>query len=207
MSDLAFFPQAYPRYLPRYLPGVGVTALGEAGDTTAAVLGRCWPSGIIDYTVIARFLAEDLCRHERKRPSCLRRTHPHAAPPGQYCSVLAGVNDLLFRQDGADQMIGNLSRIYTYLRHHNSTPFPITILPYGHSPGFRPGRESVRLAVNAWIRTQPLAIDVERLMGDGGNPPALKASFDGGDGLHPVGYGPRVLAKAVAQTMLDHQHG
>jgi lysophospholipase L1-like esterase len=190
MSDLVFEPHSYPRWLPRYLPGVRVTALGEGGDTTAMVLGRCRPSGIVDYTAVARALG----------------TRLHPASPGQYCAVLAGVNDLIRLRDGADQMIGNLSRIYSYLSHHHSTPFPITILPYGNAPGFRPERERVRLAVNAWIRAQPLAIDVERLMGDGGKPPALKAGFDGGDGLHPVGHGPQVLAKAVAQRMLKHEH-
>ncbi|HEY6396297.1 MAG TPA: hypothetical protein VIX82_02470, partial [Solirubrobacteraceae bacterium] len=155
------------------------------GDDTAQVLARCWPSGIVDYVAMARYLGTKL----------------HPTPPGQYCSVLAGVNDLVYRQDDATQIIGNLARIYVYLRRHHSTPFPITILPWAHSRSFRAERERVRIEVNRWIRSQPLAVDVEHIMGDGHTPPGLRSIYDPGDGIHPVGAGPRVLARAVALRM------
>jgi hypothetical protein len=63
----------------------------------------------------------------------------------------------------------------------------------------------VRVTVNHWIRHQPLAIDVEQVMGDGRTPPALKPAFNGGDWIHPTGDGPKVLAKAVALSMLRHE--
>ncbi len=189
MSDLAFFPAAYPRWLASDFPGVKVAALGEAGDSTAKVLGRCRAAGIVDYTVLSRLFHKPL----------------HPVPPGQYCSVLAGVNDLIFLHNTPEAITGHLSHIYSYLRRHDSIPFPITILPYARAAGFRPDRERVRVAVNRWIRSRPHAIDVERLMGDGGNPPALKRSFDGGDGIHPVGEGPKVLARAVAHKMVAYR--
>jgi lysophospholipase L1-like esterase len=114
--------------------------------------------------------------------------------------VLAGVNDLIADVQPS-RIIGNLSRIYAYLERRRSTPVPITILPWASSLYFRPRREAVRLAVNDWIRRQPHAIDVERLIGDGRTPPALRRTFDGGDGLHPVGEGPKVLARAVASAV------
>lgn len=191
ISDIARFPTAYPHWLAGYLPGVRVFSQGEVGDTTAAVLRRCRPTGIVDYTALVRQLGKTA------RP----------VPPGQYCSVLAGVNDLISRDDSARQIIDNLTRIYSYLRHQQSTPFPVTILPWAQSQHFRPEREAVRLTVNQWIRHQPLAIDVERVMGNGRTPPALKPAFNGGDWIHPVGDGPKLLAKAIAVRMLRHERG
>jgi lysophospholipase L1-like esterase len=191
MSDTVFFPTAYPHWLASYLPGVRVFSQGEGGDTTAAVLRRCRPGGIVDYTALARHLGKTA------RP----------AAPGQYCSVLAGANDLIYEDDSARQIIDNLTRVYSYLRHQRSTPFPVTILPWASSPRFRPKREAVRITVNEWIRLQPLAINVEHVMGNGRTPPALKPAFNGDDGLHPVGDGPKFLAKAVAVRMLRHARG
>jgi lysophospholipase L1-like esterase len=188
LSDTVFFPDSYPHWLPRYLPGLEISARGEAGDLTGDVLARCRTDGIVDYLAIDR----------------LRGLKPHPVPAGRYCAVLAGVNDLCHDLPPS-HIIGNLSSIYAYLRRHRSTPFAITILPWGGSAFFRPRRESVRLAVNDWIRRQPQAIDVERLMGNGRTPPALRRSFDGGDGLHPVGDGPRVLARAVASAIRRHE--
>jgi lysophospholipase L1-like esterase len=191
LSDTVFFPDCYPHWLPRYLPGATVSARGEAGDRTADVLGRCRPRGIVDYLAIDRRLGK----------------RPRPVPVGRYSAVLAGVNDLIDDPaPAADRIAGNLSRIYAYLHGHSSTPFPITILPWAHSPFFRPARESVRLEVNDWIRRRPGAIDVERLMGDGGSPPALRRAFDGGDGLHPVGEGPQLLARAVAAAIRGAEH-
>ena len=185
LSDTVFFPHAYPHWLPRFLPGVHVSAMGEAGDWTANVLARCRRAGIVDYMAIDRALG----------------AHPHPVAPGRYCAVLAGANDLIYGHDDARRVIRNLSAIYRYLRLHRSMPFPITILPWAASPFFRARREQVRLEVNDWIRRQPHAIDVERLMGDGRTPPALRRAFDGGDGLHPAGEGPQVLARAVAAAI------
>lgn len=186
LSDTGFFPHSFPRWLPQYFPSVRVTSLGEAGDDTATVLGRCWRAGIVNYLAAIRKLGGK----------------PNPVPPGQYCSVLVGVNDLIYRSDDSAQIVSNLTKIYEYLRRHHSVPFPITILPWGRSPLFRADREGVRLAVNRWIRAQPLAVDVEQLMGDGRKPPALKPAFAGPDGIHPVRHGPQVLARAVAQRML-----
>src|SRR5947209_3986814 len=187
LSDTVFFPDAYPHWLPRYLPGAAISARGEGGDRTAEVLARCRRDGIVDYLAIDRLLGL------RARPVRV----------GRYCAVLAGVNDLI-DDVPAGRVVGNLTRIYAYLHRHGSTPFPVTILPWAGAPYFRPRRESVRLAVNDWIRGRPQAIDVERLMGDGGTPPALKRAFDGGDGLHPVGDGPKLLARAVASAIRRH---
>jgi lysophospholipase L1-like esterase len=190
LSDTIFFPDAYPHWLPRYLPGARISARGEAGDLTRDVLRRCREDGIVDYLAIDRLLGF--------KP-------PRPVPAGRHCAVLAGVNDLCHDLPPS-RIIGNLERIYAYLRHHGSTPSPITILPWAGSAFFRPRRESVRLAVNDWIRRQPEAIDVERLMGDGRTPPALRGAFDGGDGLHPVGEGPKVLARAVASSIRRNEH-
>jgi GDSL-like Lipase/Acylhydrolase family len=188
MSDIVFFPDCYPHWLPRYLPGVKVVALGEGGDRTEEVLARCRPDGIVDYLVIDRLLGLE----------------PHPVQPGQCTAVLVGINDVL-HGDPATRIVANLSRIYGYLHRHGSRPFPITILPWASSPSFRSRGESTRLTVNDWIRRQPYAIDVERLMGNGRTPPALKPEFNGGDGIHPVGEGPKVLARAVAREIRRHE--
>jgi lysophospholipase L1-like esterase len=118
--------------------------------------------------------------------------------------VLAGTNDLTYLENSAHQIIANLHAIHRYLRRRGSTPFPMTIPPWAGSGFFRPEREVVRLAVNRWILTQALALNLEPLLGDGAVPPALKAAYSDGDGIHPSGEGPKVIARALARAMRRH---
>lgn len=113
--------------------------------------------------------------------------------------VLGGVNDL-----GSDrtavQMEATLTAIYADIVSHGYVPKPITILPFGNGATWTAPREAVRVAVNAWIKTQGYVYaDVESAVGDLTNParPVLKAAYDSGDGVHPNATGQQALADAV----------
>jgi lysophospholipase L1-like esterase len=67
----------------------------------------------------------------------------------------------------------------------------------GHSS---PQKESVRQAVNDWIRHSgafDAVVDFDRLLRDPSRPTRLRAEFDSGDHLHPGDAGYRAMADAV----------
>ena len=63
-----------------------------------------------------------------------------------------------------------------------------------------PARESVRQAVNAWIRSSGAfdgVVDFDRALRDGAHPERLRAEFDSGDHIHPSDAGYAAMARAV----------
>ena len=82
-----------------------------------------------------------------------------------------------------------------------------TITPFEHAlqgtplqGHYSPAKESLRQAVNAWIR-HPGAfdgvVDFDRLLRDASRPSRLRAEFDSGDHLHPGDAGYRAMADAI----------
>lgn len=114
--------------------------------------------------------------------------------------VMIGVNDILLFS--AATIEANLRAIYTSIVVNGGRPLPITILPFGASVDWTAPAEALRLAVNAWIRTQPFTYTDGEALGDFTVPaqPVLKAGYST-DGKHLSYLGADVLAQLVFTTV------
>ena len=81
-----------------------------------------------------------------------------------------------------------------------------TITPFGGNSYYNAARESVRQEVNDYIRTPgnfDAYIDMDAAVTDGGDPPKLRSTYDGGDGLHPSIFGHQKMADTVDLTLFS----
>jgi lysophospholipase L1-like esterase len=77
----------------------------------------------------------------------------------------------------------------------------VTLAPAWRRPATA---EQVRQAVNAWIRSTPVAdarVDADQLLRDPRHLTHLRPAYDRGDGLHLSALGHAVLGKAVAAVV------
>jgi lysophospholipase L1-like esterase len=83
--------------------------------------------------------------------------------------------------------------------------FGATLLPYQGAGYYSPAGETIREAVNAWIRTSGAfdgVIDFDAVMRDLANPLRLNPAYDSGDHLHPNDAGYQAMADAINLDML-----
>ena len=83
--------------------------------------------------------------------------------------------------------------------------FGATLLPYQGAGYYSPAGETIREAVNAWIRTSGAfdgVIDFDAVMRDPANPLRLNPAYDSGDNLHPNDAGYQAMADAINLDML-----
>jgi lysophospholipase L1-like esterase len=75
-----------------------------------------------------------------------------------------------------------------------------TLLPFAGSLYYTADGETMRVAVNTWIRSNGIDdgfFDFDELLRDAADPTKYAASYDSGDHLHPNDAGYAVMAKAV----------
>ena len=80
------------------------------------------------------------------------------------------------------------------------TPFIDTFKGTATSGYYTPAKETIRQAVNDWIRQNKLAdglIDFDKIVEDPANPGHINPTYDCGDHLHPNDAGYQAMAKAV----------
>lgn len=115
----------------------------------------------------------------------------------KYCVVLGGINDVQ-ADASASSIQANLISIINQLLGANIVPVVLQMSPWSGYVNFTNPRESVRVAVNTWIAGLGYStLNLDSLLGDGGNPPALQVSYDSGDHLHPSTAGQKVMAQSV----------
>jgi lysophospholipase L1-like esterase len=124
----------------------------------------------------------------------------------RYVIVFDGVNDI-----GAGASAASLESAYADLvgRAHGAglLIYGATITPFGTNSYYTAAHESVRQAVNTYIRTAGNfdgVLDFDAAVTDNGNPPALQSQYDTWaqtDGLHlsPAGY--QKLASSINLTL------
>lgn len=121
--------------------------------------------------------------------------------------IFIGVNDLGVNvAEGVpvppvEEMVAGYTSIVSAARAKGIRVIAATILPYGGASPFYYNAEAntVRKAVNDWMRTSPLfdsVLDFDRLCADPSDPDRLSAPCDGGDGLHPADEGFAIMAGA-----------
>ena len=185
----------------RRWPDAFARRLVEAGQHTTAVLNL----GISGN----RLLSDSPCYGEALERRFARDV---LARPGVKAAILLiGINDINFaampRRTGLDcdaphtqvaarDLIEGYRRLIEVSHARGVRIFGATLTP----ASLPPARESVRQAVNAWIRSSGAfdgVVDFDRALRDGAHPERLRAEFDSGDHIHPSDAGYAAMARAV----------
>jgi len=141
-----------------------------------------------------------------------RFEHDVLARPGVKTAILLiGINDINFAamppRNGLDcdfphtsvtaaDLIAGYQRLIATARHAGVNVFGATLTP----ASLPPQRESIRLAVNQWIRTSHAfdgVVDFDAALRDPAQVERLQRNFDSGDHIHPSDAGYAAMAEAV----------
>ena len=126
-----------------------------------------------------------------------------SVPNAKWLIVLEGINDIgmgAAAPPSADQIIAGYRQMIARVRPHGIRVYFATLLPYEGARYFHENGETVRQAVNAWIRTSGEAdglIDFDAAVRDPANPRRMKAELQSGDWLHPNDAGYRVMGESI----------
>jgi lysophospholipase L1-like esterase len=125
--------------------------------------------------------------------------------------VLIGINDINFSsmppRAGLDcdyphtsvtaaDLIAGYQRVIAEAHRHSVRVFGATLTP----ASLPPQRESIRLAVNQWIRTTRTldgVVDFDAALRDPAQPERLRRGYDSGDNIHPSDAGYAAMAEAI----------
>jgi lysophospholipase L1-like esterase len=125
--------------------------------------------------------------------------------------LLIGINDINFSsmppRAGLDcdyphtsvtaaDLIAGYQRVIAEAHRHGVRIFGATLTPASLSPQ----RESIRLAVNQWIRTTRAldgVVDFDAVLRDPAQPDRLRRGYDSGDNIHPSDAGYAAMAEAI----------
>jgi lysophospholipase L1-like esterase len=117
--------------------------------------------------------------------------------------VELGINDVQIAGHPADRVIGGLRQIVAQLEEKGLRVLVCTLGPFEGFPSWTPEKEAVRLAINAYIRSEvDHVVDMDAVMRDPAQPSRVKAEFDGGDHIHPNDAGAAAIAAAVPLWLL-----
>ena len=132
-----------------------------------------------------------------------------ARPGARWMILLEGINDITFsaipgippgQAVTAEDLIWGYRQIIERAHLHGIKVAGATIMPVEGVPTYTANGESVRQAVNQWIRTSgafDAVIDFDALTRDPANPKRLRSEFDSGDHVHPNDAGNRAMADAI----------
>jgi lysophospholipase L1-like esterase len=124
----------------------------------------------------------------------------------QWVMLLEGINDIgreasqpAETVEAAD-IIAGYKQLIERAHTHGVRIIGCTLTPYGGAGYQREHGETVRLAVNQWIRTGgafDAVVDFEKATRDASTPPKIKPEFDPGDHLHPNDAGYQAMADSI----------
>lgn len=178
----------------------------------AALHGGACPVGIMNQGLGGNRLLHDLTGDSGLR----RFDRDVIAQPGVTDVImLLGVNDLRNRRGNpeevvtAAQMIAGYRQIALRARAAGLRLTAATLLPF-EDETFQPGcwspeRETVRQAINSWVRSAgafDAVIDLDREMRDPAQPSRLLPPWDCGDHLHPSDAGYRRMGDGIDLALL-----
>ena len=126
----------------------------------------------------------------------------------RWMTLLEGINDITFsaipglsgEAVTAEDLIWGYRQIIERAHLHGIKVAGATIMPVEGVPTYRESGESVREAVNQWIRTSKAfdaVIDFDALVRDPSDAKRLRAEFDSGDHVHPNDAGNQAMADAI----------
>jgi lysophospholipase L1-like esterase len=131
-----------------------------------------------------------------------------AQPGVKWLIVLEGINDIgIGSMMGgtasgvtAEDLIAVQRQMIERAHLHGIKAIGATLLPYGGAMYYSEKGESIRLAVNQWIRTSgayDAVVDFDAKLRDPQDPKQLNAAYYINDHLHPNDAGYKVMAEAV----------
>lgn len=190
----------------RRWPDALARRFADAGDRSTAVLNF----GISGN----RLLSDSACYGEALERRFERDALGHAGVKSVV--VLIGINDINFGsmppRKGLDcdaphkvvtagDLIGGYRRLIDAAHRRGVRIFGATLTP----ASLPPARESIRQAVNTWVRTSGAfdgVIDFDVALRDPARADRLRADYDSGDHIHPSDAGYAAMAAAVAPGAL-----
>lgn len=143
-----------------------------------------------------------------------------ALPGVQAVIILEGINDLSFSQNfmppnanpdvihslsrvdliSAEELIQGYRQLIARAHARGLRVIGATLTPFAGAPAYTPEKETVRQAVNTWIRTSGAfdgVADFDKVTRDAQNPAHLLAAFDSGDHIHLNSAGYEAMANVV----------
>jgi lysophospholipase L1-like esterase len=126
----------------------------------------------------------------------------------KYLIIMEGINDigraarLKDPEDivTADDLIAGLSQLATRAHTHGIKVFGATLTPYVGAGYSSPAGETIREAVNQWIRTSNQLdgfIDFDKVTSDPAHPNVFLPADDSGDNLHPNDAGYKAMGDSI----------
>jgi lysophospholipase L1-like esterase len=148
--------------------------------------------------------------HDNTGPSALARFDRDVlAQAGvKYLVILESINDIGHAQDpnnpydvvSAEDLIQGLSQLAARAHTHGIKVYGATLTPYVGAKYASPAGESIRQAVNKWIRTTSVLdgfIDFDKATQDMNNAAVFSLLSDSGDHLHPGDAGYKAMGDAI----------
>jgi lysophospholipase L1-like esterase len=133
-----------------------------------------------------------------------------SVPGVTHIVLLEGINDIGTSGPGGmfgdtplvtpQELIGAYSQIIARAHEHGIRVIGATILPFEGAMYYSPEKETVRTAVNHWIRTSgkfDAVVDFDAAVRDPARPAGLRGSYDSGDHLHPNAEGQQVMGNLI----------
>jgi lysophospholipase L1-like esterase len=148
--------------------------------------------------------------HDNTGPSALARFDRDVlAQAGvKYLVILESINDIGHAQDpvkpydvvSADDLIAGLSQLAARAHTHGIKVYGATLTPYVGAKYSSPAGETMRQAVNTWIRTTNQLdgfVDFDKAAQDKTNPAVFSSTADSGDHLHPGDAGYKAMSDSI----------
>lgn len=201
-----------------------IVALGDSitdGFSTTPNAYRAWPAllaarlqadpATARWSVVNAGIAGNRVRRDIVGTSALARFDRDvlARAGVRWLVLFEGINDITFsalprvpasQRTTAEQLIEGLSQLVDRAHAHGIRVLGATLMPMGGLWLHNPETESLRQAVNRWIRTSgtfDAVIDFDAVTRDATDPARLRPEFDSGDHIHPNDAGNAAMADAI----------
>ncbi len=124
-----------------------------------------------------------------------------AQPGARVVVFLEGINDIGNGvATSADQLIAADEQLIARAHADGVRIYGATLVPFAGAGYYSPQKDTVRDALNTWIRTSGAfdgVVDFDRSLRDPANPAAMLPAYDSGDHLHPNDAGYQAMANTV----------
>jgi lysophospholipase L1-like esterase len=147
--------------------------------------------------------------HDCTGPSALARFDRDViAQAGvRYIILLESINDIGHATEpakrfdvSADDLILGFTQLIERAHTHGIKVIGATLTPVAKSKYDSPAEETIRQAVNQWVRTSPLLdgfVDFDKATQDPANPAMFLPAYDSGDHLHPKDAGYKAMGDSI----------
>lgn len=211
-----------------------VAAFGDSitdGATSTVDADRSWPSlfakrllsnsATANFAVVNEGISGNRVLRDQAGVNALARLDRDVfSQPGvKWMTVMEGINDIgRGAQKGAqasdvvtsDEVIAGLRQIVERAHLHGIKVLGATLTPYEGAAYYSETGETMRQAVNSWIRTGgafDAVVDFDAVVRDPNNPKQIRPDFNIRDHLHPNDVGYQAMADAIDLAIFSGKPG